>query len=136
MFFLCHCRCTFISLESWSCKNFDLENSYPSLSLSFVSLFLFLFISFFFLSFFIFFFFIHPPSFRASIPRMQNYDLIKQETFRTNDLRPSNLISTFQLQISRPPSFHPFVARRRRMCRAVQVSNMKARKLPRVDGSN
>lgn len=31
---------------------------------------------------------------------MQNYDLIKQETFRTNDLRPSNLISTFQLQIS------------------------------------
>ena len=28
-----------------------------------------------------------PPSFRASIPRMQNYDLIKQETFWTNDLR-------------------------------------------------
>lgn len=27
------------------------------------------------------------PSSRASIPRMRNYDLIKQEIFRTNDLR-------------------------------------------------
>ena len=48
------------------------------------------------------------PSFRASIPRMQNYDLIKQETFRTNDLRLVTWLAHFNCKSTAPRLFFRF----------------------------